>query len=48
MPQHRIRANGTPAQIEVFDGLGHGFGLGTDTSAEGLIDNAVAFWEENA
>ena len=48
MPQHRIRANGTPAEIEVFDGLGHGFGLGTGTSAEGWIDNAVAFWEENA
>ena len=48
MPQHRIRTNGTPAQIEVFDGLGHGFGLGTGTSAEGWIDNAVAFWEENA
>lgn len=48
MPQHRIRANGTPAEIEVFDGLGHSFGLGTGTSAEGWIDNAVAFWEENA
>lgn len=42
----RIRANGTDAQIEVFEGLGHGFGLGTGTAAEGWIDNAIAFWEE--
>ena len=41
----RIRANGTDAQIEIFDGLPHGFGLGTGTAAEGWIDRAVAFWE---
>ncbi len=40
-----IRANGTAAEIEVFAGLSHGFGLGTGTVAEGWIDNAVAFWE---
>ena len=40
-----IKANGTDAQIEVFSGLPHGFGLGTGTVAEGWIDNAVAFWE---
>ncbi len=40
-----IRANGTAAEIEVFEGLSHGFGLGTGTVAEGWIDNAVAFWE---
>lgn len=43
----RIRANGTPAEIEVFNGLGHGFGLGTGTAAEGWFDRAVTFWEEN-
>ena len=42
-----IRANGTPAQIEVFRGLPHGFGVGTGTVAEGWLDDAVAFWEEN-
>lgn len=42
-----IRANGTPAQIEVFQGLPHGFGVGTGTVAEGWLDDAVAFWEEN-
>ena len=29
----------------VFDGLSHGFGLGTGTAAEGWLDNAVEFWE---
>lgn len=40
-----IRANGTDAEIEVFEGLSHGFGLGTGTVAEGWLDNAVDFWE---
>ena len=42
-----IRANGTDAMIEVFDGLSHGFGIGTGTVAEGWVNNAVAFWERN-
>ena len=42
-----IRANGTAGEIEVFDGLSHGFGLGEGTVAEGWINRAVAFWEEN-
>jgi acetyl esterase/lipase len=29
-------------------GLGHGFGLGTGTAAEGWIDDAVRFWERAA
>ena len=40
-----IRKNGTPAQIEIFDGLPHGFGLGQGTVAEGWINNAINFWE---
>ncbi len=40
-----IKANGTDAEIEVFEGLPHGFGLGTGTVAEGWFDNAVGFWE---
>lgn len=43
----RIRADGTDAEIEVFDGLHHGFGLGEGTVAEGWIDRAVSFWERN-
>ena len=41
----RIKRNGTDAEIDVFDGLPHGFGLGTGTAAEGWINNAVDFWE---
>ena len=37
----------TDAEIEVFDGLRHGFGLGEGTVAEGWIDHAVSFWERN-
>ena len=42
-----IRANGTDAEIEIFNGLSHGFGLGTGTVAEGWIGHAVEFWERN-
>lgn len=42
-----IEADGTDAEIEVFPGLPHGFGLGIGTVAEGWIDHAVAFWERN-
>ena len=40
-----IRANGTSAQIEIFNGLPHGFGLGQGTVADGWINNAIKFWE---
>ena len=43
----RIQENGTDAEIQVFDGLRHGFGLGEGTDAEGWLDNAVSFWERN-
>ncbi len=43
----RIRKNGTDAMIEVFPGLDHGFGLGTNTIAEGWIDRAASFWEKH-
>lgn len=37
---------GIKTEFHVYEGLGHGFGLGTGTAAEGWIDDAVAFWEE--
>lgn len=43
----RIREQGVDAEIEVFEGLPHGFGLGEGTVAEGWLDNAVQFWEDN-
>lgn len=44
---NRIKANGTNAEIEIFKGLSHGFGLGEGTAAEGWLDHAVEFWENN-
>ena len=32
---------------DAYQGLPHGFGLGTCTVAEGWIDEAVKFWETN-
>ena len=43
----QIKKNGTNAELEVFKGLSHGFGLGQKTVAEGWIDRAVSFWQEN-
>lgn len=43
----QIQQNGTNATIEVFKGLSHGFGLGEGTVAEGWIDRAISFWEDN-
>ena len=42
----QIKANGTNAEIEIFDNLPHGFGLGEGTIAEGWLDHAVKFWED--
>jgi acetyl esterase/lipase len=41
------RAGVTVAYRKV-PGLGHGFGLGTGTAAQGWIDDAVRFWERAA
>lgn len=37
---------GIPTEFHRYPGLGHGFGLGTGTSAEGWIEEAVIFWEK--
>lgn len=36
---------GIPTEFHVYEGIGHGFGLGTGTIAEGWIDKAISFWE---
>ena len=41
----RLRRNGTNAEIEVFTGLSHGFGLGEGTVADGWINRAMDFWQ---
>ncbi len=48
--QRRIQAldaMGVPTEFHVYQGLGHGFGLGTGTAAEGWFGLAVNFWERN-
>lgn len=41
----RIAAFGTDTEFHAYPGLGHGFGLGTGTAAEGWIEDAIAFWQ---
>jgi acetyl esterase/lipase len=40
-----LRKDGTPVELHEYEGLGHGFGLGTKTSAEGWVFEAIRFWE---
>jgi acetyl esterase/lipase len=40
-----LRKAGTPVEYHEYAGLGHGFGLGTGTSAEGWVFDAIRFWE---
>lgn len=45
--QRRVRAleqAGVMVAYREVPGLGHGFGLGTETAAQGWIDDAVRFW----
>jgi acetyl esterase/lipase len=41
-----LRASGVEVDFRIFPGVGHGFGLGTGTSAQGWLDEAVRFWEK--
>lgn len=43
-----LRSAGTEVEYHVHPGLGHGFGPGTGTEAEGWIAEAVAFWARQA
>ena len=40
-----LRRAGVMVEYRRYPALGHGFGLGAGTSAEGWIDEAVDFWE---
>lgn len=40
-----MSALGIPTEFHAYEGLPHGFGLGTGTEAEGWINDAVHFWE---
>ena len=37
---------GIPTEFHAYENLPHGFGLGTGTAAEGWIQDAVRFWED--
>lgn len=41
-----LDALGIATEFHKYPGLGHGFGLGTGTAAEGWLDDATAFWEK--
>jgi acetyl esterase/lipase len=41
-----LRQAGTEVVYHKYKNLGHGFGLGTGTSAEGWITDAIRFWEK--
>jgi acetyl esterase/lipase len=40
-----LRKAGTAVEYRKFPNVGHGFGLGTGTSAEGWVADAIRFWE---
>jgi acetyl esterase/lipase len=40
-----LRSVGAEVEFHRYSDLGHGFGAGTGTSAEGWLDRAVRFWE---
>ena len=41
-----VRTTGAVVEFHRYPGLGHGFGPGIGTSAEGWLDRAVGFWEK--
>ena len=41
-----LRRAGTEVEYRTYKDLGHGFGPGTGTSAEGWIADAIRFWEK--
>lgn len=47
MKQQADRLNnlGIKTEFHSYPNLGHGFGLGTNTSAEGWLDKAIDFWK---
>lgn len=41
----QLNAIGVPTEFHFYTNLGHGFALGTGTTAEGWEKQAVAFWQ---
>lgn len=45
MRVNALRRAGTEVEYHKYPNLGHGFGRGTGTSAEGWLADAIRFWE---
>ena len=43
----RLSEMGIPTEFHAYQGLSHGFGIGTGTVAEGWVTDAIRFWENN-
>lgn len=43
----RLSTLGIPTEFHVYEGLGHGFGIGTGTVADGWVEEAIDFWKKN-
>lgn len=43
-----LSALGIPTEFHSYNGLPHGFGLGTGTVAEGWLTDAVRFWQQQS
>lgn len=43
-----LRKSGTPVRYHKYRNLGHGFGPGIGTSAEGWLNEAIRFWEQQS
>ncbi len=43
-----LSALGIPTEFHSYNGLPHGFGLGTGTVAEGWLNDAVRFWQQQS
>ena len=43
----RLEALGVAYEYQLVAGGGHGYGLGTDTPAEGWVERAVDFWKRS-
>jgi len=42
-----MKAAGIDVEFHLYPNVGHGFGLGVGTTAEGWLNNAVRFWEKH-
>jgi acetyl esterase/lipase len=41
-----LREQGTEVEYHEFPNVGHGFGVGSGTSAAGWIPSAIRFWQK--